>query len=185
MKLIGLTGKAGAGKDTVADYLVEMHRFKKISLADPIKRMLDVIGVDCRTRETKEVLHPIYGASPRRMAQTLGTEWGRELICQNIWLLYAEQVINEALAEKLLFQHRYAGVVVSDIRFENEAAWLRSQGGALWHIRRDDIQAVEAHSSEDGVAFMQTDETIYNYGTIEYLYDCIDGTLIPDEVSNG
>ena len=38
--IIGITGKAGAGKDTVADYLISHEGFKKIALADPIKRLV-------------------------------------------------------------------------------------------------------------------------------------------------
>lgn len=36
--IIGLSGKAGAGKDSVADYLVNYYDFAKVSFADPIKR---------------------------------------------------------------------------------------------------------------------------------------------------
>ena len=48
--LIGVCGKAGSGKDTIADYLVKKYNFKKIALADPIKRMVEdvfVLAADC------------------------------------------------------------------------------------------------------------------------------------------
>ena len=48
--LVGITGKAGSGKDTVGDYLVKSHGFKKIALADPIKRLVkDVFVLDEHT----------------------------------------------------------------------------------------------------------------------------------------
>lgn len=168
MKLIGLTGKAGVGKDTVADYLVANYGFVKYSLADPIKDMLEVIGVDCRTRETKEVPHPVFGVSPRRMAQTLGTEWGRMCIRDDLWLKAAEQFLVPAQMHS-----RVKGVVIPDIRFENEATWLRSQGGKLWHVCRD-VPAVEAHASEAGVQMDDGDLIVCNDSDKAMLFGNID-----------
>jgi hypothetical protein len=37
--LVGISGVAGSGKDTVADILVRDHRFVKVALADPLKRL--------------------------------------------------------------------------------------------------------------------------------------------------
>lgn len=177
MKIIGITGKAGAGKDTVADYLVNYHGFVKYSLAEPIKQMLDVIGVDCRTRETKERAHPIFGVSPRRMAQTLGTEWMRDTICETGWLKLAAIFIARTRAKRRnIFGVNVGpeGIVIPDIRFDNEADWLRGQGGDVWHIVRDGIAPVEAHSSESGVAISATDEVIYNNGDLVDLVDAVD-----------
>jgi dephospho-CoA kinase len=42
--LVGVCGKAGAGKDTIADYLVNAYKFKKIALEDPIKRLVKDIS---------------------------------------------------------------------------------------------------------------------------------------------
>lgn len=176
MRIIGLTGKAGAGKDTVADRLVEKHGFVKYALADPIKKMLDVIDVDCRTRETKELPHPVFGVSPRRMAQTLGTEWMRDTICSNGWLRLATQFIEMQRAHIVTFMDvpLYSGVVIPDIRFENEAQWLRDQGGELWHISRPSVAHVSEHSSENGVAFFASDFWIRNDSTLEHLHNEVD-----------
>lgn len=174
MKLIGLTGKAGVGKDTVADYLVANYGFTKYSLADPIKDMLAVIGVDARTRETKEKPHPVFGASPRRMAQTLGTEWGRMCIRNDFWLKAAELHIETVkMGNALDSVPTFNGIVIPDVRFENEAAWLRAQGGRLWHIIRD-VPAVEAHSSEAGVPPDTLDVMVANDMDKGTLFRCID-----------
>src|SRR5687768_3384285 len=119
MRIIGITGRAGSGKDTVADYLVERHGFVKIAFADPIKQMLRQLGVDCTDRSSKEQPHPIYGKSPRQMAQYLGTEWMRNLIHPNGWVLAAQArvktITHLTSLEEVPSVH---GIVISDVRFE-------------------------------------------------------------------
>lgn len=169
MRVIGLTGKAGAGKDTVADYLFERHGFARYAMAGPLKRMLAAIGVDCDTRETKELPHPLFGVSPRRFAQTLGTEWGRQMIRDDIWLLCAERAVSQTTGWA-------TGFVITDIRFDNEAKWLLSRGGLLWEIRRGEVPKVEAHASEAGLSVFPT-RVIENNGTIGDLRRVIEAAL--------
>lgn len=142
--LIGLTGKAGAGKDTVADYLVE-RGFAKVSFADPIKQMLcalmDVGKHQWEDRLWKE--RPVFmGHSPRYLAQTLGTEWGRKLVHNKIWIKLA---LEEA--------DRYNKAIITDVRFDNEAQAIRDHGGVVIQVLRPGHEATEhtAHSSESGV----------------------------------
>ena len=60
-------------------------------------------------------------------------------------------------------------IIIKDIRFENEAAFLRSHNGQIWHVVRDDAQKVNAHSSERGIAISNKDVIIDNNGTLEQL----------------
>lgn len=180
MKLIALTGKAGAGKDTVADRLCEKHGFVRYAFAKPLKDMLAAIGVDANNRETKELPHPLFGASPRRMAQTLGTEWGREMVNPDIWLKCAEVFIAKysGLAPGQLESdgdpYDIRGIVITDCRFENEAAFVRQRGGVIWEIRRPGIEAVEGHVSEAGIQLANGDHWFENNGTIEQLHAIVD-----------
>jgi len=192
MKLIGIAGKAGVGKDTAADYLVKHFGFLKYNLAGPIKAMLEPIvgpGAQWNDREWKEGELPWLGKSPRRLAQTLGTEWGRDLVHKNLWLLLAERTIarvrenntDEAYAKYAKGESGYIppqvkGIVIPDIRFENEAEWLRAQGGVLWHIVRR-APAVEGHISEAGVAIADDDAVIHNHGSIFDLHDTVRWSL--------
>ncbi len=85
MKIIGLHGLARSGKDTLASYLVEHHGFVRIGLADPLRKFVsDITGIpleDLMDGPTKETpLEWLNNKSPRVLMQTLGTEWGRELI---------------------------------------------------------------------------------------------------------
>lgn len=177
MKLIGLTGPAGSGKDTIADRLCEHHGFVRYALASPIKLMLEAIGVgpECwENRNMKEAPHPLYGISPRRMAQTLGTEWGRQLVCDDIWLRCAARFVDD------LRSHGFGappGIVITDVRFQNEAAFVAERGGWLWHVQRLECPLVEAHSSEAGVPFLEGDARVYNFGTIAQLHRYVDGLM--------
>lgn len=167
--LIGITGKAGAGKDTVADYLCVENGYTKYCLAAPIKAAVNAMlttaqaaPINWNNRAEKEARHPLLGCSPRRAAQTLGTDWGRQMINDSIWLVLANQFINS-------LQARGYGVVVPDVRFENEASWLRERGGTLIHITRPGSPAVEAHISEAGVEVMVNDIVVTNDGSIATL----------------
>ena len=88
MKLIGICGKARSGKDTAADYIVEECGFNKYSMADPIRSMLDSIGVDPSFNKEDPVDR--FGKSPRQMMQTLGTEWMRNTVNEDGWLNLAK-----------------------------------------------------------------------------------------------
>jgi len=65
-------------------------------------------------------------------------------------------------------------MVVSDVRFDNEADWVRSIGGLVIHIIRGSAPDVAAHSSEQGVTMRPGDGTIVNDGTLQDLYTQID-----------
>ena len=160
--LIGITGRARSGKDTVANFIVAAVGGYQYSFADPIRAMLAPLGVDMSDpywQARKEEPIPALGVSPRRMMQTLGTEWGRQLINPDLWLIMAHQRLLQS----------GPGMVISDVRFDNEAAWIRKHGGRIIHVVRPDTKAVEAHASEDGIEVQDTDARLFNSGTLEEL----------------
>lgn len=160
--LIGIAGRARSGKDTVANFIIAAIGGYRYSFADPIRTMLAPLGVDMNDpywQARKEDVIPALGVSPRRMMQTLGTEWGRNLINPDLWLVMAHQ--------RLL--RNGPGMVISDVRFENEAAWIRKHGGRIIHVIRPEAKAVEAHASEDGIEMLDTDAQLFNSGTLEEL----------------
>ena len=166
--VIGLHGRARSGKDTVASFILAQRGGYIYSFADPIRAMLVPLGIDMRDpywQKHKEEVIPALGVSPRRLMQTLGTEWGRDLINPELWLILAKQ--------RLL--NFGPGMVIADVRFENEAAWIRSQGGRVVHIERPNIAPVEAHASEAGIEFKgdEGDFKIINGGSLEDLQQTI------------
>ncbi len=165
MILVGITGKAGSGKDSIGAVLRDSHDFALASFAYPIKKCIaDLLGVDYKQwedREWKETELPIYGCSPRHLAQTLGTQWGRRCIDQSIW-------INLCL-EKLKWE-KLGAAAITDVRFENEATAIRLEGGYIIHVHRAETDTVlTEHASERGILGADGDFHVNNFGTLEDL----------------
>ena len=178
--VIGLPGYAGTGKDTVRAILEEQG-FNGMAFADPIRTMLREMltsnGISDRymdDRNFKEAVIPELGVSYRHMAQTLGTEWGRSLK-SDFWLslagAYMADTTDTAETESVNF-------VISDIRFYNEAEWVRERGGVIWHIQRSAATPVRAHVSESEIGHIASDLTIYNNGTLAELQYAVEQALL-------
>ena len=172
--LIGLHGRKGTGKDTVALLLSRSYGFARLSFAAPLKDMI-AIGFGVRRAdfegEAKEIVIPWIGKSPRELLQSLGTEWGRARIAQDIWVRHAER----RLAGQL--RHRMRSVI-TDCRFEDEAAWIRAQGGTVWHIERAAAPRGDLNASERGIGFFSTtDRAVPNDGTLQDLADYVGGLM--------
>jgi len=168
-KIIGLSGKARSGKDTAAGMLKTAFNAKTVAFADPIRdamRVLFDFNEEHFNGSLKEVVVPWIGKSPRQLMQTLGTEWGRNIVNNDIWRILAARKIEQITDS---FDH----AVVTDVRFENEAEMIRSMGGRVWHIVRDNIPTVSAHASERGIDVHAGDVIIYNNGTMEDLLDSV------------
>lgn len=168
MKLIGITGRKRAGKDTAANALTEMLHYHPIKFADPLKNMLRILlsnaGFDKAMREAhiegefKEApLEILCGRTARHAMQTLGTEWGRQQIGEDFW-------IRLALA-------RVAGlpaVVISDCRFANETAAVKAAGGTIIKIVREGAGG-DFHASEAEIDLIEAEYTVVNNTTIQDL----------------
>lgn len=167
IKKIALTGPAGSGKDEIAEVLCNACGFQRIALADPIKKMLVAGGFcsedDLSSRDRKEETLPLIGKSPRQLMQTLATEWGRTHVDQDIWLKLALNRVRSI--EHFASRYHTQGVVITDVRFNNEATWARQHGFVVVHVNRPDIQPV----SELGVTRQLVDLTLDNNGTLEEL----------------
>lgn len=174
--IIGLTGLAGTGKDTVRAILEE-HDFVGFAFADPIRAMIrelllvaDIDPARMDDRNLKEL--PIYQLSSdgkpvsyRMLAQTLGTEWARG-IQPDFWLRIAQSYMDGIRSMTFGDMPRF---VVSDVRFQNEADWVRAQGGTIWRVDRPGVAPVRAHASEAEVAQIAHDGVIVNAGSIHDL----------------
>lgn len=164
-KLIVLTGKAGCGKSSVANYLIRNYGFEPVKFASVLKDMLYAMGLnyDHIEGELKEQpLDILGGKTPRYAMQTLGTEWGRDLIAKDLWVN-----IWKTRATKLLESGH--SVVTDDCRFENELTAARDIMGLILEVKRPgSIDITESnHSSEGGVSY--SDGCIVNSGSISEL----------------
>lgn len=163
LKIIGLAGPAGSGKDTVgemlsalcAQHLISCERF---SFAGPLKQMLAVAGLpEPASRADKEKLLPGRSYSWRQAAQTLGTEWGRGLD-PDFW---------HRLTEQKLLSSSCAIKYITDVRFANEVDLVHKYGGEVWHIhgRASQLGERAGHASETPAKFVNgIDRRIDNSG---------------------
>ena len=171
MKLIGITGKARSGKDTAASYLAHKHGLIRYSFATPMKAAIKaMLGLSDRHMDgdLKEAEIPWLGVSPRRIMQTLGTEWGRETIREDLWVVLAQRQWDQVSNPTEDTFH--TGMIVPDVRFEDEADFIRRNGGVVIHIKRDAAAQIESHKSEAGVRVCAGDLVIANNGTLADLY---------------
>lgn len=167
--LIGLTGRAGAGKDTAALGPINVFGYTRVTFGDQVKHML-AAGLDLDI----EIFHdPILkeqpidwlGKSPRQLMQTLGTDWGRRMAHPRIWVLLLERLLAAA--------PHGTRIIVPDVRFEDEADFIRTHGGEVWHVQptgdRRTTQHAE-HASERGIAFnTEQDRVLINNAGIHAL----------------
>ena len=169
--IIGLAGHAGAGKDTAARYLVSRYGFVQSSFAAPIHDMaavmLEQVGYSdahLRHRVFKERVIPELGFSPRALMQTLGTEVGR-LLNREVWVRHLETRLG-LTAQGAPVHDR---IVISDVRFCNEAYWVRARGGKVVRLTRPQAQGqARAHVSETALSGLTPDYDVLNDGITEW-----------------
>lgn len=175
--ILGLSGYARSGKDTVAEYLVEKYGFVRMALADPMREALlrldphvTVSGMMVPLSTAVKGLgwETLKEDSPevRGLLQRMGTEVGRDMFGENVWVDY---LLTQA------YQHDR--VVVSDVRFQNEARAIHKTLGSVWHIHRPGVEAVNDHISEHDLDDYPFDIYITNMHTKQHLYDAVDALI--------
>jgi hypothetical protein len=168
--VIGLSGYARAGKDTVARILVD-EGWHQASFAAALKEALYRLNPSvmwpgiARTAEVRQIVDMIGWEDAkdtvpeiRGLLQRLGTEVGRDLFGQDFWV---EQAFRSLPNDR--------PVVFSDVRFVNEADAVKAAGGQVWRVERPGCGPVNGHASEsalDGYAF---DWLVLNAGSLEDL----------------
>lgn len=156
MMLIAFSGLPRCGKDTAADWLC-MHGYARRKFAEPLKQAAAVLlnrefwEMDGDGGFDRDAVLPEWGFSTRDFLQRFGTEVMRDNFGADFWLKHMSK--------------RIAGldrVVITDCRFENEAALVRSLGGIVVGIYRPGLAASD-HVSDAGVV---VDCVVTNDGTL-------------------
>lgn len=175
--LIGLCGAASAGKSAVAEILRDRRGFTGLSFAGPIYRAVAAVtGMTVEQladRSQKERPIEWLGKSPRELLQTLGTEWGRDTVRSDIWVVIA---MRQAAAIRQIG----GKVAIADVRFENEAQAIREAGGVVWRVERPQAGlagAAAEHSSEAGLPPCLVDAVIDNSGSLDGLVEAVEAAF--------
>jgi hypothetical protein len=166
--IIGLTGYAQSGKDTVANILVERYGFTRIAFADKIRELLyeanpmydSIVGEPLFVKakvdrdgweEAKKSPHI------RRLLQTTGVA-ARKLFGEDFWVKQALKDISPD-----------GNYVLADVRFENEADEIKFTGGQIWRVKRLGVDPVNGHISETQMDGYPVDQIFVNNTTIDDL----------------
>jgi hypothetical protein len=163
--IIGLSGYAQSGKDTVAELLCLNYGYKRVSFADPMReallRLNPVVGHEPLSHLVNDYGWELAKHNPevRRLLQVFGTQVGREMFGENFWV---------DLAFKQVTQDR---VVFSDVRFPNEAQAIIDKGGQVWRVQREGHKPVNLHASEIAMDNWRFDDLILNHGDLSDLAD--------------
>jgi hypothetical protein len=208
--IIGVCGFIGSGKDTVADYLVNFHEFRRESFANTLKDAVSAVfgwdrtlleGRTREAREWREQVDPWWASrldmpdlTPRLMLQLWGTEVCRRGFHDDIWIASLENKLRSSKDD----------VVISDCRFPNEIKSIKDAGGMIvwvkrgelpsWHIMAEKANAGDVlaqtklkelgvHASETSWVGTDFDAILDNNGSIDDLYNNIRNLLLDHPVS--
>ena len=179
--LIGLGGLLRSGKDTFADYLVEKHGYVKVNMSEPLHEAMmlldpivttEVDGTAVWTYSYADLIneHGYVEAKKnpevRRLLQVLGTEIGRKMFGENVWVDLAGKRIDELRAEG-------KPVVITGLRYPNEIEMIRAhKGHTIWIDRGG--KPTSDHPSENSVTHRDFDQTIHNTKSLDALYEAAD-----------
>lgn len=122
-QVLGLSGKAGAGKNYLAREILVPRGYFPVSLADPFKVTAVLQGAPMT-----ECFFGEKSPETRALLQRLGTEEGRLVHGEDYWTQVASVWLAAHVAKG------WPRFVVTDIRFPNEVDWIHSMGGQVWQI---------------------------------------------------
>jgi len=187
--LIGICGEMGSGKTTTEMHLMRNHRFTEYSFAKPLKDIAEILGFEKQqlygSQKDKLEINKFWGVSTRRFLQKFGTEIGCDILPRvlpdmnmgesgTVWIRLFEKKWKSMKYKGV--EQKNNGLVVSDVRFENEAASIKRQGGYIIKLVRDTKKdsAENYHSSETTIKRIKYDIEIENNGTLDELFNQID-----------
>jgi hypothetical protein len=193
--IIAISGLIGSGKDTVADYLVNLHEFRRESFAGNLKNaMCEIFGWDREmlegrsksSRKWREQVDPWWAErlgiphlTPRWILQHVGTDVIRGHFHDDMWLASLENKLRKT----------NDNIIISDVRFKNEVKMLKKLGAVCVEITRGDrpawyqyaldsdykkLETLKVHKSEYDWIGTEFDATLNNNGSLDNLYQQIE-----------
>lgn len=192
--IVCVAGCKGAGKDTLCDYLVRHHGFKKFAFADALKRVAlklihaiwpDQLGhiteEDMYSMESKEMVYPeiTFAGSPfsiRWFLQYLGTDVIRVHLDKDVWVKTVVRQVKAALTEDPTVR-----ICISDCRFENEVSVFKTNFPDVKSVRVVRGNPAPPRGSIAHISEAQTfpvDIDVPNAGSLQDLYNTVDRLIL-------
>jgi hypothetical protein len=194
--IIGICGLIGSGKGTVADILVEEHKFTKLSFADKLKDGVATVfgwnrsmleGDTAESREWREQRDEFWSKetkrniTPRLVLQEFGTDCMRHGFDDGIWV---------SMVKQELIKNPTKDFVIPDVRFPNEADMIHKLNGYVWRAMRGPdpvwfrmyqdigVEPKDVHESEWRWANVNFNAQVSNNGTLDDLKSQVQGHLV-------
>lgn len=179
-KLIAFIGPQGSGKTTLAlEYIKSNDKAHKLSFADPIRSMIAAFAGYKDPQVLKHIdksveLPSLNSNTYRHAAQTLGTEWGRHCMGEDVWL--------NKFYEAAILLPEDAVIVIDDARFSNEFDFIRENFDSIFfRVFRDadknTVTQSNGHSSEADWSDQDADYSVENNWDISYSLNFVNGVL--------
>lgn len=184
--IIGITGRKGSGKDTIADHLISKYGFEKLSFAKPLKDMCKLVFNFTEEQvngDLKEVIDPQWNQTPRVILQYVGTDLFRNQmnkILDNIGDNFWVQNLKLRCLQKIK-ENKDCKLVITDVRFPNEFELIKELNGQMIRVLRvfslkeeDFTETSDSHISETSLDDAVCDYNIINDSSLDSLYRKID-----------
>lgn len=171
-RLAGLIGQAGSGKDLVASHL-RMVDYQRFGFADQVRKEIWEAyglhrsfpkGAPVDLSSAKHIWEKPLPTPTRKLLQWWGTEYRRREDSR-YWIKKLQPIVEDLLLRGGL-------IVISDVRFLNEAEWIRELNGEIWFVNRRGLTE-DSHQSEQEYKQIRFDQEIDNNGDLQYLAEGI------------
>jgi dephospho-CoA kinase len=175
---IALTGKLRSGKDTAAHHLYIKYGFSTVAFGDALKKNAHATFPWVSEFSKPRALYQAYGQLMRQIEP-------------DVWIKHAERAVKGAIDFRVNTGAERIGVVLTDVRQQNEVAWCRENGFTLIRVTAPDedriARAIAAgddfsvhdlsHETELAIDTFECDFDVVNKGTVEELKAQVDSIL--------
>lgn len=183
IQLLGLTGNIGSGKTTVMKLFKYSFWVDEYSFSEPLKKIAINLGFLEKevygTQEDKVKINNFWGISGREFLQKFGTDICREILPEKIKMNYDSKTLWIRLFEKYLIDYKNTDLksgflIVSDVRFFDEADIIKKYNGFIVKIERENNKNFQSeHKSEKDINEIKPNVVLRNNGTIDELREKI------------
>jgi len=163
MKIIAFTGPGGAGKNTAAEALQQAYQAHLIAFADPLYKLAaEAMGISvAEVRTAKESGSTIVRTLLEKLGDALRESLGEEHLIDKL-------IDRIRLVERVRKQD--AMIVITDLRTEEEATWVRCMGGFVVHVHRTTGTSNSTHATNRPIVMEDSDGYLLNDGTVDDLH---------------